>query len=130
MEKNFNLEIISPESILLSEKVNSVTIPSFEGEMTILADHIPLITFLRPGITKVEGSKQSQFFVEEGTVEFSNNTLITKFPIVGDIVTAGSPEDGLIGAKFKVEKIDGEYEVFYNPISVFVPNIIKNFLGD
>tara|TARA_B100000519_G_C14230624_1_gene432215 strand:+ start:152 stop:445 length:294 start_codon:yes stop_codon:yes gene_type:complete len=44
--------------------------------MTILADHIPLITFLRPGITKVEGSKQSQFFVEEGTVEFSNNTLI------------------------------------------------------
>ena len=76
MEKNFNLEKISPESILLSEKVNSVIIPSFEGEMTILADHIPLITFLRPGITKVEGSKQSEFFVEEGTVEFSNNTLI------------------------------------------------------
>ena len=61
---------------------------------------------------------------------YTINTLITKFPIVGDIVTAGSPEDGLIGAKFKVEKIDGEYEVFYNPISVFVPNIIKNFLGD
>ena len=76
MEKNFNLEIISPESILLSEKVNSVTIPSFEGEMTILVDHIPLITFLRPGIIKVEGNKQSQFFVEEGTLEFSNNTLI------------------------------------------------------
>ena len=76
MEKNFNLDIISPESILISEKVNSVTIPSFEGEMTILIDHIPLITFLRPGIIKAEGSKQSQFFVEEGTVEFSNNTLI------------------------------------------------------
>ena len=41
MEKNFNLEIISPEKILLSDKVNSVTIPSFEGEMTILSDHIP-----------------------------------------------------------------------------------------
>ena len=76
MEKNFNLDIISPESILISEKVDSVTIPSFEGEMTILMDHIPLITFLRPGIIKVEGTKQSQFFVEEGTVEFSNNTLI------------------------------------------------------
>ena len=76
MEKNFNLDIISPESILISEKVNSVTIPSFEGEMTILADHIPLITFLRPGITCVEGSKQNNYFVEEGTVEFSNNTLI------------------------------------------------------
>ena len=76
MEKNFNLEIISPEKILLSEKVNSVTIPSFEGEMTILADHIPLITFLRPGIAVVDGNKQSKYFVEEGTVEFSNNTLI------------------------------------------------------
>ena len=76
MEKNFNLEIISPEKIILSEKVNSVTIPSFEGEMTILPDHIPLITFLRPGILRIEGNKESEYFVEEGTVEFSNNTLI------------------------------------------------------
>ena len=76
MEKNFNLEIISPEKIILSEKVNSVTMPSFEGEMTILLDHIPLITFLRPGILRIEGSKESEYFVEEGTVEFSNNTLI------------------------------------------------------
>ena len=76
MEKNFNLEIISPEKIILSEKVNSVTIPSFEGEMTILLDHIPLITFLRPGVLRIEGSKESEYFVEEGTVEFSNNTLI------------------------------------------------------
>ena len=76
MTKNFNLEIISPEKIILSEKVNSVTIPSFEGEMTILPDHIPLITFLRPGIVRIEGSKESEYFVEEGTVEFSNNTLI------------------------------------------------------
>tara|TARA_Y100000816_G_scaffold87184_1_gene60049 strand:+ start:208 stop:594 length:387 start_codon:yes stop_codon:yes gene_type:complete len=76
MEKNFNLEIISPEKIILSEKVNSVKMPSFEGEMTILPDHIPLITFLRPGIVRIEGSKESEYFVEEGTVEFSNNTLI------------------------------------------------------
>ena len=63
MEKKFKLEIISPEKILFSEEVNSVIIPSFEGEMTILADHIPLITFLRPGITCVEGSKQNNYFV-------------------------------------------------------------------
>ena len=91
MEKNFNLDIISPESILISEKVDSVTIPSFEGEMTILVDHIPLITFLRPGITKVEGSKQSQFFVEEGTVEFSNNTLIILSSCL--LYTSPSPRD-------------------------------------
>ena len=76
MEQDFNLEIISPEKVLLSKKVKLVTIPSFEGEMTILSDHIPLITFLRPGIVSVSNSKEKKYFLEEGTVEFSNNTLI------------------------------------------------------
>ena len=50
---------------------------------------------------------------------YTLNTLITKFPIVGDIITAGSPEDGLIGANFTIEKDNnGEIEVSYNPISV------------
>ena len=43
--------------------------------MTILANHISLITFLRPGIIKINGSKETQYFLEEGTVEFSNNNL-------------------------------------------------------
>ena len=57
MSENYNIDIISPEEVILSAKVNSVTIPSFEGEMTILSDHIPLITFLRPGIIKILGDK-------------------------------------------------------------------------
>tara|TARA_Y100001970_G_scaffold89029_1_gene112348 strand:+ start:3279 stop:3668 length:390 start_codon:yes stop_codon:yes gene_type:complete len=76
MSENYNIDIISPEEVLLSDKVNSVTIPSYEGEMTILSDHIPLITFLRPGIVKISGSKENKYFVEEGTVEFSENKLI------------------------------------------------------
>ena len=75
MSDNFNIEIVSPEKKLLTEKVSSATIPSFEGEMTILSNHIPLITFLRPGIVKINGSKEIQYFLEEGTVEFSNNNL-------------------------------------------------------
>ena len=63
MEQDFNLEIISPEKVLLSEKVKSVTIPSFEGEMTILSDHIPLITFLRPGIVTIFSSKVEIVYV-------------------------------------------------------------------
>ncbi len=79
----------------------------------------------------VMGMNDDYFFTNGSIIPaYTINTLITKFPILGDIITAGSPEDGLIGANFRVEKIDGEYEVFYNPISVFVPNIIKNFLGD
>ena len=75
MSDNFNIEIVSPEKKLLTDKVSSATIPSFEGEMTILSNHVSLITFLRPGIIKVIGNKEIQYFVEEGTVEFSNNNL-------------------------------------------------------
>ena len=75
---------------------------------------------------------EDDYFLTTGSVipAYTINTLLTKFPIVGDIITAGSPEDGLIGAKFKVEKEDDEYKISYNPISVFVPNLIKNFLGN
>tara|TARA_B100001029_G_C15043773_1_gene445583 strand:+ start:714 stop:1103 length:390 start_codon:yes stop_codon:yes gene_type:complete len=76
MSEKFNLEIISPEKILIKDQVESVTIPSFEGEMTLLSNHVSLITFLRPGITTVLAGQKSEYFVEEGTVEFSKNSLI------------------------------------------------------
>ena len=75
MDENFNIEIVSPEKKLFAEKGKSITIPSFEGEMTILADHISTITFLRPGIININENKK-KFFVEEGTVEFSKNNLL------------------------------------------------------
>tara|TARA_A100001037_G_C14901619_1_gene523100 strand:- start:305 stop:694 length:390 start_codon:yes stop_codon:yes gene_type:complete len=75
MSENFNIEIISPERKLLKDKATSVTIPAFEGEMTILSNHISLITFLRPGIITAISEKEEKYFVEEGTVEFSNNNL-------------------------------------------------------
>jgi len=53
MENIFNLEIISPEKIIYSGKAEMVTLPSFEGDMSILKNHISIITFLRPGIVKV-----------------------------------------------------------------------------
>ena len=74
MDENFNIEIISPEKKLFAEKGKSVTIPSFEGEMTILPDHISIITFLRPGVININENKK-KYFAEEGTVEFAKNNL-------------------------------------------------------
>ena len=77
MSENFHLEIISPDQTLIKSEVKQVTIPAFEGLMTILKDHISLITFLRPGFIEVEiNNKASKFYVEEGTVEFFNNKLL------------------------------------------------------
>ena len=76
MSKQFKFEIISPEKIIYSSEPNEVVIPSYEGYMTILYDHSALITFLRPGVIEVKGSETKKYFIEEGTVEFSNNKML------------------------------------------------------
>ena len=77
MSENFIVEIISPDNSVLKSESSEVTIPSYEGQMGILKDHISLITFLRPGlITIKENSGEKIFFIEDGTVEFSNNSLL------------------------------------------------------
>ena len=76
MSNRFTIEIITPDKTILKSEAAEVTIPSFEGQMGILKDHIPLITFLRPGIISVQNQEEKKYFVEEGTVEFSDNNLL------------------------------------------------------
>jgi ATP synthase F1 epsilon subunit len=77
MSNTFNLEIISPDQILLKSEVKEVIIPAFEGYITLLKDHVSLITFLRPGFISVEmDNSNEKFFVEDGTVEFFDNKLL------------------------------------------------------
>ena len=76
MSEKFTIEIISPDRSIIKTETSEVVIPSFEGEMGILKDHISLITFLRPGLINIKTNTDQKFFVEEGTVEFSNNNLL------------------------------------------------------
>ena len=76
MSDKFSVEIITPDKSILTSEAEEVTIPSYEGEMGILKDHIPLITFLRPGIILIKSQVEKKYYVEEGTVEFSNNNLL------------------------------------------------------
>ena len=78
MEDNFKLEIISPEKIIFSGDTKMITLPSYEGDMSILKHHISIITFLRPGIIKVQKNEGSleEFFVQDGTVEYFNDNLV------------------------------------------------------
>ena len=77
MADNFKTEIIIPEKIIYSDNVECVTLPSYEGNMSILKDHITIITFLRPGIIRIEKNNNSkeEFFIQDGTIEFFNNNL-------------------------------------------------------
>jgi len=85
MSDKFTIEIITPEKTILKSEATEVTIPSFEGQMGILKDHIPLITFLRPGLILVQNQEEKKYFVEEGTVEFSDNNLLILTSTVKDL---------------------------------------------
>ena len=61
MSENFTVEIISPDKSILKSEATEVTIPSYEGQMGILKDHIPLITFLRPGLIIIKKNISSQY---------------------------------------------------------------------
>ena len=73
----FNLEIISPEkSFLTKNDTEEVVIPAIEGYMGILKNHIPLISFLKPGIIDVKSKNETlNYYVDDGIVEFKDNTL-------------------------------------------------------
>ena len=67
MPSTFTFELVSPERLLVSETVDAVTLPSSNGDMTILGDHAPVMTTLRPGVLSVTTeSGQSQEFVVFG----------------------------------------------------------------
>ena len=87
MSDKFTVEIISPDQTILKQETNEVIIPSFEGQMGILNNHIPLITFLRPGIIIIKAEDEKKYYVEEGTVEFSNNNLLILTSTAQDLAT-------------------------------------------
>ena len=57
MAETFRFELVSPERLLVSEDVASVTAPGAEGEFTVLPRHAPFMTTLKPGVLTVRVDK-------------------------------------------------------------------------
>lgn len=53
LNKIINFEIVTPERVVLKEEVAQVTVPTKQGEITILPNHIPLVASLMPGVIEV-----------------------------------------------------------------------------
>ena len=88
MSEVFKTEIINPEkSFFSSEATKEAIIPALEGEMGILKEHISIISFLKPGILKIikENNEELSFYVEDGIVEFKDNTLTILTSLIMDI---------------------------------------------
>lgn len=70
MADKLNLEIITPERRVLSEKVDEIVVPGLEGELGILPQHTPLISQLQTGILSYrQGTEKKLVHVSGGFVE-------------------------------------------------------------
>lgn len=77
MAEGVKLEIVSPERLLLSETVKSVTVPGADGYFTILGDHAPMMTTLKPGFVTVTNTANVAhvYYVRGGFADVSPEGL-------------------------------------------------------
>ena len=70
------VNIVAPDKIVFSEKnAKLVTLPGMEGNLGIMDKHSPIITFLRPGLIKIEGENNNSFFITGGVIDFKDDKL-------------------------------------------------------
>jgi len=77
MAESFNFELVSPERLLLSEQVSQVVVPGAEGEFTVLKNHAPFMSTIKPGVvtvTPASGAPQ-RYFVRGGFADVSESGL-------------------------------------------------------
>lgn len=102
--KTIKFEIVTPEQVVLKEAVVRATIPTTSGELTILPDHIPLVSVLNPGVIEVEkdNGEVEIMVVSGGFLEVQSGKII----ILADYAqrAASLDEEAIKSAQVKAEK--------------------------
>jgi F-type H+-transporting ATPase subunit epsilon len=67
----FHFELVSPEKLIFSGEVEAVVVPGTEGEFTVLKDHAPLISTMKPGVVVIDETpaRKLRLFVRGGFAE-------------------------------------------------------------
>lgn len=107
MANSFNFELVSPERLLLSAQVTEVVIPATEGEMTVMANHAPTMTTIKPGIVTVKTAdgKTERFVVFGGFADIlpTGCTLLAESAVHVDELDRTALEKRIEGARAELE---------------------------
>ena len=114
MSKQLQLKIITPERLILEETVDQVTLPTTEGEITVLPDHIPLISGLSSGdIVARSHGEEMPYAVVGGFVEVkqdeNNKTQVAVLADFAEHISAISEEE-VAKAKTRAEELRKQME--------------------
>jgi F-type H+-transporting ATPase subunit epsilon len=112
MADTLRLEIVTPDTIVYSEDVEMVTLPSVEGELGILPGHVALMTQLVPGEIIVRRGGHDEFLaVGEGLVEVTGKrvSILTDMAIAADKIDEAKIEEARQRAEARLrEKLSAE----------------------
>jgi F-type H+-transporting ATPase subunit epsilon len=87
-DKNYNLEIITPEKIIFSSPVEHVEAPGHNGYFGVKAGHIPFMTVLKTGKIRAESGKDQKLFaISGGFVQITDNTMVILAEAAEDAAT-------------------------------------------
>lgn len=101
---NLSLEIITPEKIVYKDEVDEVVIPTINGEIAILPNHINLLTQINPGEMIVKkGSSYQSLAIIGGFLEVENNkiSILTNYAIKAQDIEIAKAQE----AKKRAEKL-------------------------
>ena len=116
----FKLDFVTPERLLYSAEVEQIIVPGSEGEFTILSEHSPIISSLKPGFIKIYEELSNEpiiYFVTDGFIDMASNQLT--------ILAQSATEKGQLTAK-KLEDIINMYQ---GEVDVTESDIKKNKLN-
>ena len=132
-EEKLNLEVVSPEKLIMSKSVDMVSISGTEGDFGLLPGHTALVSSIRPGLLKIEVDKEIElFFISGGFIEVINDQvsiLATEVISSNDINIDKNPEfsDWKWADKKYIEKnvTDFRKNIYKTVFKKFSINIIK-----
>ncbi len=72
----FRLEIVTPERLMFSDDIDVLTTPTTQGEISIMAHHVPLVTMIAPGEIKIKKNKEISFMtITGGFIQVTGNKV-------------------------------------------------------
>ena len=122
-EEKLNLEVVSPEKLIMSKSVDMVTVSGTEGDFGVLPGHMALVSSIRPGLLQIEVDKDVEiFFISGGFIEVIEDKVSI---LATDVI---SPNDiNISECEDKIKKYNENIEASENEVDTksFLKSIAK-----
>ena len=112
-EEKLNLEVVSPEKLIMSKSVDMVTVSGTEGDFGVLPGHTALVSSIRPGLLQIEADKDVEiFFISGGFIEVIEDkvSILATDVISPNDINVSECEDKIKKCNEKIEASENEVD--------------------